>query len=93
MPEEVFVNKELGIIEKASYGVVTHEDLFCSLQRIEAFAKETGIDKVLEHALAWLNQYLQSDHRSKPSRRRSTLRLKAVRSLEPQNVFLVEGSV
>ena len=47
MPEEVRVNKELGIIEVRSHGPVTRDDLFSVLEPIEALARETGINKVL----------------------------------------------
>ena len=47
MPEEVFINKELGIIEVRSCGIVTREDLSCVLEPIETLSKETGINKVL----------------------------------------------
>lgn len=47
MPEKVFVNKELGIIEVKSYGIVTPQDLSSVLDPIEALVKETGIYKVL----------------------------------------------
>ncbi len=51
MPEEVSVNKELGIIEIKSYGIVTREDLSCVLEPVEALVKETGINKVLVDTL------------------------------------------
>jgi hypothetical protein len=47
MPEKVFVNEELGIIEVESYGLVRNDDLLSSLAQIKALAKETGISKVL----------------------------------------------
>ncbi|NQT15417.1 MAG: hypothetical protein HQ582_21855 [Planctomycetes bacterium] len=47
MPEEVSVNKELGIIEVWSHGVVTREDLSRTLQQTDALVKETGFNKVL----------------------------------------------
>ena len=48
MPEEIKVNKELGIIEVNSYGKVTYEDTLSSLATIEKLMKETGIKRVLE---------------------------------------------
>ncbi len=47
MPEKVFVNKQLGIIEVKSYGIVTRENLSSVLESIEAIMKETGIYKVI----------------------------------------------
>jgi hypothetical protein len=47
MPEKVFVNEELGIIEVQSYGLVRNDDLLRSLQQIDALAKKTGINKIL----------------------------------------------
>ena len=47
MPQRVLFNEELGIIEVISTGIVTHQDLQSSLQRIKAISEETGTDKVL----------------------------------------------
>jgi len=47
MPEDITVNKKLGIIEVNSYGKVTHEDSLASLATLEALIKETAILKVL----------------------------------------------
>lgn len=47
MPEEVFFNKDLGVIEVRSYGIVTREDLFSALELAKALLRETNINKVL----------------------------------------------
>ena len=63
MPEKVFVNEELGIIEVESYGVVAREELFRSLEQIKVLAKETGIHKVLVYTpnTEQLPSYLELD--------------------------------
>ncbi len=47
MPVELFVNKDLGVIDVRSYGVVTREDLFSSLESAKMLVNETNINKVL----------------------------------------------
>jgi hypothetical protein len=47
MPEDIFVNKELGVIEIKSYGDVTEEELYNVLGEVELIVKEHGIQKVL----------------------------------------------
>jgi hypothetical protein len=47
MPEEVFVNRDLGVIEVRSFGAVSREDLAGSVEQIETLSKETGFSKVL----------------------------------------------
>jgi len=47
MPEDISVNKELGIIEVQSYGEVTYEDTLSSLATLEESMGQSGITKVL----------------------------------------------
>ena len=47
MPENITINKELGIIEVHSYGDVTRDDLELSLATINQIAEDTGIRMVL----------------------------------------------
>ncbi|MBW1812578.1 MAG: dephospho-CoA kinase [Deltaproteobacteria bacterium] len=47
MPEEITVNKELGIIEVFSYGKVTREDSESSMASLEKIINETNFTKVL----------------------------------------------
>ena len=47
MPEEVKLNKEEGIIEVSSYGVVTKQDIINSVDIVLKINRDTGIDKVL----------------------------------------------
>ena len=47
MPDNVVLNKELGIIDITSYGIVTSRDIIDSINKIEGFFKESGINKVL----------------------------------------------
>lgn len=47
MPDKVELNRDLGIIEVTSYGVVTGSDISDSVDKIDAFYRETGIPKVM----------------------------------------------
>ncbi len=47
MPENITINKELGIIEIYSYGDVTREDLDLSLATVNQIREDTGIIMVL----------------------------------------------
>ncbi len=47
MPENITINKELGIIEVHSYGDVTRDDLDLSLATVNQIGKDTGIRMVL----------------------------------------------
>ena len=47
MPENITVNKELGIIEVDSYDRVSHEDSMVSLATLQTLMAETGIRKIL----------------------------------------------
>ncbi len=47
MPENITINKELGIIEVHSYGDVTREVLDLSLVTLKQIAEDTGIRMVL----------------------------------------------
>ena len=47
MPENVTINKELGIIEIHSYSDVTRDDLDLSLATVNQIAEDTGIRMVL----------------------------------------------
>ncbi len=47
MPVELFVNKDLGVIEVRSYGVVTRKDLFSALELSNALRVESNINKVI----------------------------------------------
>ena len=47
MPENITINKELGIIEVHSYGDVTRDDLDLSLVTVKQIEKDTGIRMVL----------------------------------------------
>ena len=47
MPENLTVNKELGIIEILSYGKVSLEDSLSSLDTLHTLMGESGIRKVL----------------------------------------------
>jgi len=47
MPENITVNKELGIIEIHSYGEVAREDLDLSLATVNQIGEDAGIRMVL----------------------------------------------
>lgn len=47
MPEDITVNKKLGIIEVNSFGVVTEKDSLSSLATLAKLMKDTGITRVL----------------------------------------------
>jgi type II secretory pathway component PulC len=47
MPVDVFVNKDLGVIEVRSYGVVTREDLFSALESTKVLINKINNNKVL----------------------------------------------
>lgn len=47
MPENITINKELGIIEVHSYGNVTREDLDLSLVTVKQIKEDTEIKRVL----------------------------------------------
>ena len=47
MPEQIKVNKELGIIEVDSYDKVSYEDSMASLATLQTLMTETGIRKIL----------------------------------------------
>ena len=47
MPEKVTLNEQNGIIEVASYGVVTKQEIMDSIDIVMKIHREKGIDKVL----------------------------------------------
>ena len=47
MPEEVKLNKEEGIIEVSSYGVVTKREIADSVDIISEIKRSEGVDKIL----------------------------------------------
>ncbi len=47
MPVEVLANKDIGVIEVRSYGVLTREDLFSAVESTKMLVIETKTNKVL----------------------------------------------
>ena len=47
MPDKVELNKDLGIIEITSFGIVSSGDIMDSINKIMKIFKETGVHKVL----------------------------------------------
>ena len=47
MPEDIIINRDLGIIEVHSYGNVTGDTLDASLTKVKQIEENTGIGKVL----------------------------------------------
>jgi hypothetical protein len=47
MPVELFVNKDLGVIDVRSYGIVTRKDLFSALELSNALRVKSNINKVV----------------------------------------------
>lgn len=55
MPEKVFINSDLKIIEIDSYGIVSKEEMENSMALVEQFIENTGTRKVLIDASSQTN--------------------------------------
>ena len=47
MPDKVVYNRELGVIEVDSYGVVTRDDISGSIEKIQQIQREQGVNRLL----------------------------------------------
>jgi len=47
MPDNIKINKEIGVIEIQSYGKVTFEDIAGSIDKAKQIFEDEGINKIL----------------------------------------------